>query len=192
MKNIKFVDLQFLIFLPRKLYFIIFKQLICILGTLIEAAKVGNVSKMLGRSKSEDSVCNSSHTATPVHGQMRVTYAQNSPQHNYGGCHGDSSTTTTASTSTPTPPVVCNPPAAHVGVGSHFFHTTSGGFESKGSYILVTYPIIFFLGLTAIAALKRKRKKFSSSKNICPVTESVAATNAAEILSDKVGFVWYF
>ncbi|XP_065723734.2 transient receptor potential-gamma protein isoform X2 [Drosophila suzukii] len=136
-------------------------------GTLIEAAKVGNVSKMLGRSKSEDSVCNSSHTSTPVHGQMRVTYAQNSAQQGYG-YHGEgSSTTTSTSTSTPTPTisVVSNSPSAHAGVGSHFFHTTSG--------------------LTAIAALKRKRKKFSSSKNICPVTESVAAANAAELLNDK-------
>ncbi|EDX15375.1 GD11966 [Drosophila simulans] len=131
--------------------------------TLIEAAKVGNVSKMLGRSKSEDSVCNSSHTSTPVHGQMRVTYAQNSPQQGYGYHITTSSTTT--STPTPTISVVSNSPAAHAGVGSHFFHTTSG--------------------LTAIAALKRKRKKFSSSKNICPVTESVAAANAAEILNDK-------
>jgi len=102
-------------------------------GTLIEAAKVGNVSKMLGRSKSEDSVCNSSHTSTPVHGQMRVTYAQNSAQQGYG-YHGEgSSTTTSTSTSTPTPTisVVSNSPSAHVGVGSHFFHTTSGEFEFK-------------------------------------------------------------
>jgi len=48
------------------------------------------------------------------------------------------------------------------------------------------FNYIFNSGLTAIAALKRKRKKFSSSKNICPVTESVAAANAAEILNDKV------
>ncbi|XP_030557070.1 transient receptor potential-gamma protein [Drosophila novamexicana] len=127
-------------------------------GTLIEAAKVGNMSKMLGRSKSEDSVCNSTHNATPVHEQVRVTYAQSSTQRTYA-YHGAE------------PPAVAPvPPAStsghsHVGMGAHFFHTTSG--------------------LTAIAALKRKRKKFSSSKNICPVTESIAAANAAELLTDK-------
>ncbi|XP_030384079.1 transient receptor potential-gamma protein isoform X1 [Scaptodrosophila lebanonensis] len=130
-------------------------------GTLIEAAKVGNVSKMLGRSKSEDSVCNSSQNTTPVHGQVRVTYAQNSPQHGY---HSES-------TATMTPPLSSSSVGSnstnnpHMGVGAHFFHTTTG--------------------LTAIAALKRKRKKFSSSKNICPVTESIAAANAAELLTDK-------
>ncbi|XP_068150647.1 transient receptor potential-gamma protein [Drosophila tropicalis] len=142
-------------------------------GTLIEAAKVGNVSKMLGRSKSEDSVCNSSHNSTPVHGQVRVTYAQNSPQHSTYGYHGEQqngSGSATTTTTQPPPPQQITAPitthSSHVGVGSHFFHTTGG--------------------LTAIAALKRKRKKFSSSKNICPVTESVGpAVNAADLLNDK-------
>ncbi|XP_017840256.2 transient receptor potential-gamma protein [Drosophila busckii] len=138
-------------------------------GTLIEAAKVGNVSKMLGRSKSEDSVCNSTQNAAPVHGQVRVTYAQNSPQHSYGYHGADSTTTTTTATPTPMPPtsasVSHSSSSTHVSMGTHFFHTTSG--------------------LTAIAALKRKRKKFSSSKNICPVNESIAAANAADLLNDK-------
>ncbi|KAH8392235.1 hypothetical protein KR215_003683 [Drosophila sulfurigaster] len=140
-------------------------------GTLIEAAKVGNVSKMLGRSKSEDSVCNSLQNSTPVHGQVRVTYAQNSPQHSYGYYAGEP-TAAAPTPPYPTPPATAAAPApapssahTHMGVGAHFFHTTTG--------------------LTAIAALKRKRKKFSSSKNICPVTESIAAANAAELLNDK-------
>lgn len=45
------------------------------------------------------------------------------------------------------------------------------------------------VGLTAIAALKKKRKKFSSSKNICPVTESISAANAVDLLNDKVLYI---
>lgn len=46
------------------------------------------------------------------------------------------------------------------------------------------------IGLTAIAALKKKRKKFSSSKNICPVNESISATTAVDLLSDKVLYIF--
>lgn len=80
------------------------------------------MSKMLGRSKSEDSVCNSAHNATPVHEQVRVTYAQSSTQRTYA-YHGAE------------PPAVAPvPPAStsghsHVGMGAHFFHTTSGAYE---------------------------------------------------------------
>ncbi|XP_055921376.1 transient receptor potential-gamma protein [Eupeodes corollae] len=116
-------------------------------GTLIEAAKEGNVSKMLGRSKSEDSVCKTM-PQTPVHG-VHVTYAQNC-----GTYRGDS---------TPTPSEA-SPCHSNGSIGSNFFHTSTG--------------------LTAIAALKKKRKKFSSSKNISPVTESVSTTTS-ESLNDK-------
>ncbi|XP_075153159.1 transient receptor potential cation channel gamma [Haematobia irritans] len=153
-------------------------------GTLIEAAKVGNVSKMLGRSKSEDSVCNSSTTSSPVHGQVRVTYSQNGQSY-YSSNSNDSTSTAPAYNSpvvnspyTPSAirkdhlkPLNVNGPLGVQGLtagsagGSHFFHTPTG--------------------LTAIAALKKKRKKFSSSKNICPVTESISAANAVDLLNDK-------
>ncbi|XP_036345476.1 transient receptor potential-gamma protein-like, partial [Rhagoletis pomonella] len=157
-------------------------------GTLIEAAKVGNVSKMLGRSKSEDSMCNSSANSSPVHGQVRVTYAQNSAQH-YMSSSGETTTTGShrANAHTPTHSAGThggifmkdhssslnsgsgNSVSSNGGNGaSHFFHTTTG--------------------LTAIAALKKKRKKFSSSKNICPVNESISTANgttAEAALNDK-------
>ncbi|XP_049313223.1 transient receptor potential-gamma protein [Bactrocera dorsalis] len=151
-------------------------------GTLIEAAKVGNVSKMLGRSKSEDSVCNSSANSSPVHGQVHVTYAQNSAQHyiangepTAGNRHVNHHTPTHnplhAGTfmkehSSSLNSGSGNSVSSSGGGASHFFHTTTG--------------------LTAIAALKKKRKKFSSSKNICPVNESMSTANGVEaVLNDK-------
>lgn len=112
-------------------------------GTLIEAAKVGNVSKMLGRSKSEDSVCNSSTVSSPVHGQVRVTYSQNGQSY-YNSNSNDSPATTTHGYNTPssavTPhirkdhlkPLNVNGPLGVPGVtagsagGTHFFHTPTG------------------------------------------------------------------
>lgn len=173
-------------------------NIFAIAGTLIEAAKVGNMSKILGRSKSEDSVCNSLQNATsaPVHGQVRVTYAQNSPQHAYG-YHGaaDASAVVPESTSSPAASRVSTTTHTHLSAGTHFMHTTTGGLiyivYTLSSYKLIpcweTFCHLYSLsGLTAIAALKRKRKKFSSSKNICPVTESIAAANSADLLNDKV------
>lgn len=120
-------------------------------GTLIEAAKVGNVSKMLGRSKSEDSVCNSSTTSSPVHGQVRVTYSQNGQSY-YNSSNSNESTTgpnyniPTPMAGMPTPtirkdhlkPLNVNGPTTLGGLtaalnggngsagGSHFFHTPTG------------------------------------------------------------------
>ncbi|XP_037959984.1 transient receptor potential-gamma protein [Teleopsis dalmanni] len=126
-------------------------------GTLIDAA---NVSKMLGRSKSEDSVCNSSNNSSPVHGQVRVTYSQNSNQHYHGDLNTAEQTANSNSIAN-----AHNLKEHSGGVSTHFFHTTTG--------------------LTAIAALKKKRKKFSSSKNICPVTESISTANGTDTLNDK-------
>lgn len=180
-------------------------------GTLIEAAKVGNVSKMLGRSKSEDSVCNSSNTSSPVHGQVRVTYSQNSGQQ----YHGSTTAGSTVSNSMSSEHASTTNNSLKEHNTSHFFHTTTGKNEyqisekalypSQSTFLLHTYkdktfPALFMhktnfyynifqisLGLTAIAALKKKRKKFSSSKNICPVTESISTTVVAnDALSDKV------
>uniref|UniRef100_A0A1B0BV64 Transient receptor ion channel domain-containing protein n=1 Tax=Glossina palpalis gambiensis TaxID=67801 RepID=A0A1B0BV64_9MUSC len=141
-------------------------------GTLIEAAKVGNVTKMLGRSKSEDSVCNSSQNSSPVHGQVRVTYSQNCGQNYYNS--GSGGETNLSNSSYNKDYLSTKQTGSHLshalhgiggGGGTHFFHATTG--------------------LTAIAALKKKRKKFSSSKNICPVNESISTANGVDLLSDK-------
>lgn len=96
-------------------------------GTLIEAAKVGNVSKMLGRSKSEDSVCNSSNNSSPVHGQVRVTYSQNCAPNYYNPNEvRHHNLTQNKDHLTPTTNIV---PSVGVNVGTastHFFHTTTG------------------------------------------------------------------
>lgn len=154
---------------------------------------MGNMSKILGRSKSEDSVCNSLQNATsaPVHGQVRVTYAQNSPQHAYG-YHGaaNASAVVPEFTSLHAASRVSTPTHTHLSAGTHFMHTTTGGLDLYFCSIWNTPAICSLsLGLTAIAALKRKRKKFSSSKNICPVTESIAAANTADLLTDKVSCI---
>uniref|UniRef100_A0A1B0GFN2 Transient receptor ion channel domain-containing protein n=1 Tax=Glossina morsitans morsitans TaxID=37546 RepID=A0A1B0GFN2_GLOMM len=141
-------------------------------GTLIEAAKVGNVTKMLGRSKSEDSVCNSSQNSSPVHGQVRVTYSQNCGQNYYNSGSGAEANLSNSSYNKDY--LSTKQTGSHLshalhgiggGGGTHFFHATTG--------------------LTAIAALKKKRKKFSSSKNICPVNESISTANGVDLLSDK-------
>lgn len=105
-------------------------------GTLIEAAKVGNVSKMLGRSKSEDSVCNSSTNSSPVHGQVHVTYAQNCGQHFYSGVSGEETSANvsgnnnlaaTGASALATMATSGNHATkATNGVGTHIFHTTTG------------------------------------------------------------------
>lgn len=82
------------------------------------------MSKMLGRSKSEDSVCNSSHDSTPVHDQVRVSYAQSCAQPTVGyRQHGADAPAVGAS-------LPQAPPHTHVGVGAHFFHTTTGAANS--------------------------------------------------------------
>ena len=116
-------------------------------GTLIEAAKVGSVSKMLGRSKSEDSVCNSSANSSPVHGQVHVTYAQNSAQHyipngepTAGNRHVNNHTPTHnplhAGTfmkehSSSLNSGSGNSVSSNGGGASHFFHTTTGKYIAR-------------------------------------------------------------
>ncbi|XP_067623442.1 transient receptor potential-gamma protein [Eurosta solidaginis] len=147
-------------------------------GTLIEAAKVGNVSKMLGRSKSEDSVCNSSANSSPVHGQVRVTYAQNSAQHYIG--IGDATTAGNYHINNAHTPTRHSTHAAGTFLKEHSSSLNSGSGNSISSCNGGSGASHFFhttTGLTAIAALKKKRKKFSSSKNICPVNESISTAN---------------
>ncbi|KAL5280077.1 TRPC1 family protein [Megaselia abdita] len=97
-------------------------------GNVIEAAKLSNVSKILGRSKSEDSVYNSMNSPTVQQG-IKVSYAQDTGQYS-----SDNNSTSSVSTT-----LVHGVPVIH-----------------------------------AKEDLKKKRKKFSSSKNISPVTESIS------------------
>lgn len=94
-------------------------------GTLIEAAKVGNVSKMLGRSKSEDSVCNSSANSSPLHGQVRVTYSQNCAPNYYNPTEVRQQNLSQNKDHLAPANIVPGVNMA-VGGGSHFFHTSTG------------------------------------------------------------------
>lgn len=101
-------------------------------GTLIEAAKSGKVSRLIGRSRSEDSVCNS-HCRENGHNHSH----SNSPA-------SDDNITESPSDSNPSLDAVV-PPA----------------------------PIEHLHGLASgLALLKRKRKKFSASRNASPVVVS--------------------
>ncbi|XP_049807715.1 transient receptor potential-gamma protein-like [Schistocerca nitens] len=95
-------------------------------GTLIEAARSGRVSRLIGRSRSEDSVCG--------------CHSQGCPQHAHG--HGAASPASTES------PSDSNPSLSE---GLH--HALGGG---------------------PLAALKRKRKKFSASRAIDAVEDQSA------------------
>ncbi|KAK7868642.1 hypothetical protein R5R35_008449 [Gryllus longicercus] len=108
-------------------------------GTLIEAAKSGRVSRLIGRSRSEDSVCNS-----------------HCPHHNNGSCSIHSHSNSPASDDNITEsPSDSNPSLVDASVGG-------GG--SIG------------IRLSALEALKRKRKKFSASRNV----------NVTDVASDVI------
>ena len=96
-------------------------------GTLIEAAKSGRVSRLIGRSRSEDSVCNS--------------HCRNN--HNIH-CSNHSHSNSPASDDITESPSDSNPSLAEVPTGT----VTHSG-----------------IGIAALAALRKRRKKFSSSRN---------------------------
>ncbi|XP_058125966.1 transient receptor potential-gamma protein [Anopheles coustani] len=142
-------------------------------GTLIEAAKHGSVSKFIGRSRSEDSVCN--------HGPGRGESAShsNSPA-------SDEAITESPSDSNPSldrPDVEqCPDPHKHHNRqqrhqdqrrqhgGSDRTQQHSGtGKSGRGE--AKEHSHHYHLHFGALAALKRKRKKFSNSRNSSPVLE---------------------
>ncbi|XP_017783884.1 PREDICTED: transient receptor potential-gamma protein-like [Nicrophorus vespilloides] len=97
-------------------------------GTLIEAAKAGKVSRLIGRSRSEDSVCNS-HCRDGTH------------NHSHSNSPGSEDNCTESATDS-------NPSLdAHVPQHTDHFHGISSG----------------------LALLRKKRKKFSASRNTSPV-----------------------
>ncbi|GJQ65198.1 hypothetical protein Trydic_g7337 [Trypoxylus dichotomus] len=100
-------------------------------GTLIEAAKAGKVSRLIGRSRSEDSVCNS-HCRENNHNHSHSH--SNSPA-------SEDNITESPSDSNPSIDQVCNQSS----------HTEPHGLAA------------------GLSLLKKKRKKFSASRNTSPV-----------------------
>jgi len=127
----------------------------CRTGTLIDAAKSGSVSRFIGRSRSEDSVCNSPHgrnesashsispnsdeavTESPTDSNPSLDKPDSTAQHHQQ--RNDSND--------------CSPSKSNSAVGKKHHH------------------LHMHLNFGALAALKRKRKKFSNSRNASPVLD---------------------
>ncbi|XP_065158698.1 LOW QUALITY PROTEIN: transient receptor potential-gamma protein-like [Atheta coriaria] len=121
-------------------------------GTLIEAAKAGKVSHLIGRSRSEDSVCNS-------------TVCRDSHNHNHSHSNSpgsDDNCTESATDSNPSLDVV--PGNGH---GHSHSHRDSG--HGHGHSMSISDH---FHGISSgLALLRKKRKKFSASRNTSPVVQ---------------------
>ncbi|PSN40409.1 Transient receptor potential-gamma protein [Blattella germanica] len=96
-------------------------------GTLIEAAKSGRVSRLIGRSRSEDSVCNS---------HCRNNHNVQCSNHSHSNSPASDDVTESPSDSNPSLAEAPGETVIHTGIGSG-----------------------------ALAALRKRRKKFSSSRN---------------------------
>ncbi|XP_055550789.1 transient receptor potential-gamma protein isoform X1 [Wyeomyia smithii] len=143
-------------------------------GTLIEAAKHGSVSRFIGRSRSEDSVCNN--------GQRGESASHsNSPA-------SDEAITESPSDSNPSldRPDVEQSPDPHKHHHQHHDHPHhhGGSDRSHGSAKAKdSSSHHYHLHFGALAALKRKRKKFSNSRNSSPVLEPPAEATAVPSLT---------
>jgi transient receptor potential cation channel subfamily C member 4 len=134
------------------------------LGTLIEAAKSGSVSRFIGRSRSEDSVCNS-------------------PNNRESASHSNSPNSDEAVTESPTDsnPSLDKPEIDHKHHHHHqSSHNPPSGDPQRSNNSNVHSPQSIsnkkehhhmHLNFGALAALKRKRKKFSNSRNESPVLD---------------------
>uniref|UniRef100_A0A903WR35 Transient receptor ion channel domain-containing protein n=2 Tax=Anopheles darlingi TaxID=43151 RepID=A0A903WR35_ANODA len=174
-------------------------------GTLIEAAKHGSVSRFIGRSRSEDSVCNNGP------GRGESASHSNSPA-------SDEAITESPSDSNPSldrPDVEQCPDPHKPHRGHHGSQHGGGGQRQRGHQDRRAHggsdrtqqhssasgkngPVKehshhYHLNFSALSALKRKRKKFSNSRNSSPVleppTEVPSVTNtitAATNASSKV------
>ncbi|XP_018334803.1 transient receptor potential-gamma protein-like, partial [Agrilus planipennis] len=105
-------------------------------GTIIEAAKTGKVSRLIGRSRSEDSVCNSNCQENGHHHHSRSH--SNSPASDDNGSSASDS----------------NPSLDNAERPVHGEHQ-----EHHNHHSIVS----------GLALLKKKRKKFSASRNTSPV-----------------------
>lgn len=97
-------------------------------GTLIEAAKSGRVSRLIGRSRSEDSVCNS---------HCRNEHNLHCSNHSHSNSPASDDITESPSDSNPSLADAPTQTVAHSGIG-----------------------------MAALAALRKRRKKFSASRNM--------------------------
>lgn len=116
------------------------------LGTLIEAAKSGSVSRFIGRSRSEDSVCN----------------APSNPGDSTNHSNSNSPASEEAVTESPSD---SNPSLDKNDVDPQRKRHTSVKHKEHKEKDHHNYHLHF----GALAALKRKRKKFSNSRNESPV-----------------------
>lgn len=116
-------------------------------GTLIEAAKSGSVSRFIGRSRSEDSVCNAPQIGG-TGGNSRLESVS----------HSNSPVSEEAITESPTD---SNPSLDRPDI--EMGHQDIIVSKSKGSN--------HHFNFGALAALKRRRKKFSNSRHASPILE---------------------
>ncbi|XP_047111593.1 transient receptor potential-gamma protein-like [Schistocerca piceifrons] len=115
-------------------------------GTLIEAARSGRVSRLIGRSRSEDSVCGCHSQGCPQHG------------HGHGQGHGACAVAAAGVANSASPASTESPSDSNPSLSEGLHHalpfqhhsSTNGGGSGGGP----------------LAALKRKRKKFSASRAI--------------------------
>lgn len=137
-------------------------------GTLIEAAKSGSVSRFIGRSRSEDSVCNSPNN---LGGRTESVSHSNSP-------NSDEAVTESPTDSNPS---LDKPDVEHKHQHQSTHHPSdqqrnnsnvhSPSSNSNNSHKKEHHHLHMHLNFGALAALKRKRKKFSNSRNESPVLE---------------------
>lgn len=118
-------------------------------GTLMEAAKSGKVSKLINRSRSEDSVCNS----------KTDRYSTNNNNNNSNSPGSDENQTESQSDSNPS-----------------LVDALGSGLSSLQSGLSN-----FGLGSSALAALKRKRKKFSTSRTKQCIKSDDKSSDTAQI-----------
>jgi transient receptor potential cation channel subfamily C len=97
-------------------------------GTLIEAAKSGRVSRLIGRSRSEDSVCNN---------HCRNDHNMHCSNHSHSNSPASDDITESPSDSNPSLAEAPTQTVTHSGIG-----------------------------MAALAALRKRRKKFSASRNM--------------------------
>ncbi|VEN34848.1 unnamed protein product [Callosobruchus maculatus] len=119
-------------------------------GTLIEAAKTGKVSRLIGRSRSEDSVCNCSHDGVEVGNGGSISPP---PSDENGSVSPTDSNRSLDTTQVGTPPPTVT---THTSVPQQHHHHEP--------------PLHSGSGIAhGLALLKKKRKKFSASRNVGPV-----------------------
>lgn len=173
------------------------KKNICLcywyIGTLIEAAKQGSVSRFIGRSRSEDSVCNSPGTR------------------NESASHSNSPNSDEAVTESPTDsnPSLDKPDVEHKHHQSSHHpsdqqrnnsNVHSPPSNSNNNHKKEHHHLHMSLNFGALAALKRKRKKFSNSRNESPVLDpppdnssptSSLKKSIKKVTTDLSLYMWY-